>query len=98
MAKSLARRTREAAMRAKLRAMFAEAGTTFEARPDGRVAVTNWPQGSRAFGDGSFIQRERESFHAQKAQDRAICAAEGHQPYGDPANVCRRCGDPIEEV
>lgn len=28
----------------ELKKRFEEAGTTFECRPDGRVAVTNWPK------------------------------------------------------
>ena len=95
MPKSPARRAYEAATRAQLRAMFAEAGTTFERRADGRVAVTNWPELRKTFGGGSFLRRELDSHNEEKARRRAACAAEGYQPCDDAAAVCRRCRDQL---
>lgn len=80
-------------MRAQLRQMFAEAGTTFECRADGRVAVSNWPEPRKTFGDGPFLRRELDNHDEEEARSRANCAAEGHQPCDGAADVCRRCGE-----
>lgn len=54
----------QAASASRLDGMFAESGTTFERRPDGRVAVANWP---KPRSGGSFLRDMVADMEADRA-------------------------------
>jgi hypothetical protein len=57
----------------RLEQRFREAGTTFETRSDGRIAVRNWPalrQSSTTFLSDEFARWEAEQKAAAEAADQ----------------------------